>query len=181
MQEEQQIREDRIFKLEDAVLVLLLILSLAGIGITDFSTHDGYGYWLIMVLVFGLSAIVIAWSKSKRDALFDFTTIAKEQFMHWFTSLCVVGGVFLLEQSGRFDEGSASLVILLVLSLSTILDGIRVGLRLSLVGLFLGVSSIIMAYLENFMWLEILIAVAIAVITIFWEIWMRRRAQNARD
>lgn len=181
MQEEPLIREDHVFKLEDAVLILLLILSLVGIGITDFSSHDGYGYWLIMVLVFALCAIVIAWSKSKRDEFFDFTTIVKEQFMHWFTSLCVVGGVFLLEQSGRFDEGSASLVILLILSLSSILDGIRVGLRFSLVGLFLGVSSIIMAYLENFMWLEILFAIAIAVITILWEMWMIRRAKNARS
>ena len=178
MQEEQFISEKRKFQIEEAILILLLILSLAGIGITDFSPDDGYGYWLLMVLVFGLFAILIAWLQSKQHDVVDFAEILKEQFMHWSTSLLVVGGAFLLQKSGQLNKISASLVILLILSLATILDGIRIGWRFSLVGLFLGISAVVVAYYENFMWIEILIAITIVAATISWEIWMNKRAQH---
>ncbi len=178
MQDEQFISEKRKFQIEEAILILLLLLSLIGIGITDFSPDDGYAYWLILVVVFGLFAILIAWLQSKQQDVSDFATILKEQFMHWSTSLIIVGGAFLLQQSGRLDEISASLVILLILSLATILDGIRIGWRFSLVGLYLGISSIVVAYLENFMWLEILIAIAIVAMTIMWEIWLNKRSKD---
>lgn len=175
MQQEQFISEKRKFQIEEAILILLLILSLLGIGITDFSPDDGYGYWLLMVIVFGLFAILIAWLQSKQHDVDNFTQILKEQFMHWSTSLLIVGGAFLLQKSGQLDEISASLVILLILSLATILDGIRIGWRFSLVGLFLGISAIVVAYFENFMLIDALIAIAIIALTIMWEIWITKR------
>lgn len=178
MHEEQFISEKRKFQIEEAILILLLILSLVGIGITDYSPDDGYGYWLMMVMVFGMFAILIAWLQSKKHDMIDFTVILKEQFMHWSTSLLIVGGAFLLQKSGQLNQISASLVILLMLSLATMLDGIRIGWHFSLVGLFLGVSAIVIAYFENFMWINIFIAITIITITIFWEIWLNKRETN---
>ncbi len=179
MQENQLINEKRKFQIEEAILILLLVLSLVGNGITDFSPNDGYTYWLIMVVVFGLFAILIAWLQSKKHDMFDFTAILKEQFMHWSASLLIVGGTFLLHKSGQLTEISASLVILLILSLATILDGIRIGWRFSLVGLFLGISAIVIAYSKNFMWLNAFIAIAIVASTILWEVWLNKR--NKKD
>ncbi len=181
MQEERFISEKRKFQIEEAILILLLILSILGIGITDYSPDDGYGYWLIMVVVFGLFAVLIAWLQSKKHDVLDFTHIVKEQFLHWFTSLVVVGGAFLLQKSGQLNEISASLVILLILSLATMLDGIRIGWRFSLVGLYLGPSAVVVAYFENFMWVEIVIAIAIVAMTIIWEIWINKYAVNEPD
>ncbi len=181
MQEERFISEKRKFQIEEAILILLLILSILGIGITDYSPDDGYGYWLIMVVVFGLFAVLIAWLQSKKHDVLDFTHIVKEQFLHWFTSLVVVGGAFLLQKSGQLNEISASLVILLILSLATMLDGIRIGWRFSLVGLYLGSSAVVVAYFENFMWVEIVIAIAIVAMTIIWEIWINKYAVNEPD
>ncbi|WP_031433966.1 hypothetical protein [Methylomarinum vadi] len=181
MQEQQFINEKRKFQIEEAVLILLLLLSLIGIGVTDFSPDDGYAYWLIMVVVFGLFAILIAWLQSKQQDVSYFAKILKEQFMHWSASLLIVSGAFLLQQSGRLNETNASLVILLILSLATILDGIRIGWRFSLVGLYLGISSVVVAYIENFMWLEALIAIAIVTLTIIWEIRLNKRIKDEED
>ncbi len=179
MQENQLINDQRKFQIEEAILILLLILSLVGNGITDFSPDDGYTYWLIMVVVFGLFAILIAWLQSKKHDVVDFTAILKEQFMHWSASLLIVGGTFLLQKSGQLSEVSASLVILLILSLATILDGIRIGWHFSLVGLFLGISAIVIAYSESFMWINALIAIVIVAATISWEAWItKRNSQN---
>lgn len=171
------INAKRRFHIEEAILVLLLILSLVGIGITDFSPADGFGYWLIMVLVFAFFSIMIGWLQSKHRAE-DFKIILREQSIHWFMSLLVVGGAFLVQAFGPIGPEDAGLVILLILSLATMLDGLRVGWRFSLVGLFLGVSAVIAAYTEHFLWIEILIAVAIVSGTILWEIWMEKKAQS---
>lgn len=176
MPEDTIITAKRKFHIEEAILILLLILSLVGIGITDYSPADGYGYWIIMVLVFALFAILIAWLQSKHRTS-DFKKILREQSLHWATSLLVVGGAFLIQKSGRLAPENAGLVILLILSLSTILDGLRVGWRFSLVGLFMGVSAVIAAYTEHFLWIELLIALVIVAATILWEILLEKRAQ----
>jgi hypothetical protein len=175
MQDDQSVDRRRRFQLEEGVFILLLILSLLGISITHFSPEDGYGYWLMMVLVFGILAIVITWLKSKKSET-DFAAIVKEQTLHWSSSLIVVGGAFLLQKSGRLDETGASLVVLLILALATILDGIRIGWQFSLIGFFLGACAIIIAYIEQFMVAAISLAIVIIICTIFWEIRIHKRA-----
>jgi hypothetical protein len=175
MSEDALITAKSRFQIEEAILILLLILSLVGIGITDYSPADGYGYWLIMVFVFAVFAILIGWLQSKHRAD-DFKLILREQSIHWASSFLVVGGVFLIHQPGRIGEDDAGLVILLILSLSTILDGLRVGWRFSLVGLFLWTSAIIAAYTQHFLWIELLIAIFIVLGTILWENWLEKRS-----
>lgn len=175
MQDDPYIAHRRRFQLEEAILVILLGLSLAGIGITHFSPDDGYGYWLFIVVVFAVLAVLITWLKSKKTDL-DFAAVIKEQLLHWFTTLLVVGAAFLLQQSGRLDESSASLVVLLILALATILDGIRIGWQMSLVGFFLAICAVLIAYLEQFMLAAGFLAVLIIVLTIAWEVWTHKRA-----
>lgn len=175
MSEDTLITAKSRFQIEEAILILLLILSLVGIGITDYSPADGYGYWLIMVIIFAIFAILIGWLQSKHRAD-DFKLILREQSIHWATSFLAVGGVFLIHQPGRIGEDDAGLIILLILSLATMLDGLRVGWRFSLVGLFLWASAIIAAYTQHFLWIEMLIAILIVLGTIFWEFWLEKRA-----
>ncbi len=155
-------------KLEDAILIFLLILSLAGIAITDYSPNDGYGYWLIMVFVFAFFAILTAWIQSKHTNR-EFASIVKHQSMHWSTTLLAVGGGFMLQKSGHLSPDAACFVILLLLSLASMLDGLRIGWRFSLVGLFLGSSSVIGAFYNPHMWIDAIIAIVIVVASLFGE------------
>ena len=165
------------FGLEESILILLLVLSLIGIGITDFSPDDGYWYWIIMIFVFALSSMLMGWLQSKKKSG-DFNRLLYEQSIHWGCSLLVVFGAFSILHAGKLTSETTGLVILLILSLSTCLDGLRVGWRFSLTGLFLGFSVIIAAYLENFMWLELVLAVVIVAATIAWEIWTHKKSQT---
>ncbi|MGR9052154.1 MAG: hypothetical protein ACU84J_05855, partial [Gammaproteobacteria bacterium] len=100
MSEDALITERRRFQIEEALLVLLLILSLTGVGITEYGAADGYGYWLIMVFVFALSALFIAWLQSKHRSS-DLKAILRDQSLHWGTSMLIVGAAFLIQHSGR--------------------------------------------------------------------------------
>ena len=175
MSDDIEIEAKKRFQIEEAILILLLILSLVGIGITDFSPADGYGYWLIMVVIFAVFAIIIGWTQSKHRPE-DFKIILREQSIHWGTSVWVVIGVFFIHQLGKISDDDVGLVILLILSLATMLDGLRVGWRFSLVGLFLWSSAIIAAYTQHFLWIEVMIAFLIVLGTILWEYWQEKRA-----
>jgi hypothetical protein len=177
MQEDQFISEKRKFQVEEGILIFLLILSLTGVAITDFSPDDGYGYWIIMVFVFAVFAILIAWLQSKHKEG-EFKVIVTDQSLHWATSLLVVGGAFLLQKSGHLTPQSAGLVILLILSLATMLDGLRIGWRFSLVGLFLGSSSIIGAFYKSSIWIDLVFAIVIVISTFLWEFWKNKQAKT---
>jgi hypothetical protein len=176
MLEKTEMTAKRRFYVEEAILILLLTLTLVGVWITDYSPVDGYGYWMIMVFVFALLAMTIAWQQS-RHRMTDFKKILREQSLHWFTSLLVVEGVFSLQKSEHLTQEDAGLVIMMILAQSTILDGLRVGWRFSLVGIFLGLSAIIAANTHHFFWIELIIAILIVAVTILIEVWQERRAQ----
>ena len=89
MLKEKETNTKRHFYIEEVILILLLVLSLLGTRTTDYSPVDGYGYWIIMVFVFALLAITIAWLQSKHR-ITDFKKILYEQSLHWLTSLLVV-------------------------------------------------------------------------------------------
>ena len=176
MLEKTEMTAKRRFYVEEAILILLLTLTLVGVWITDYSPVDGYGYWMIMVFVFALLAMTMAWQQS-RHRMTDFKKILREQSLHWFTSLLVVEGVFSLQKSEHLTQEDAGLVIMMILAQSTILDGLRVGWRFSLVGIFLGISAIIAANTHHFFWIELIIAIFIVAVTILIEVWQERRAQ----
>ena len=163
------------FYLEDTILILLLIVSLTGVWITDHSPVDGYGYWMAMVFVFALSAITISWLQTTIRAG-GLKKILREQCLHWLTSLLIMEGIYTLFASGHLSSSDAGLVIMLLLSQSTILDGLRIGWRFSLVGVFLGISAMIAVNTPHFFWIGLAIALFILLGTIAGEIWLSKRA-----
>lgn len=177
MTEENLLTEKRRFQIEDAVLILLLVLSLVGIAITDYTPDDGFGYWLIMVVVFAIFAMFIAWLQSPHRGS-DFKQILYDQSLHWGASLLIVGAAFLIQNSGRIDPSSAGILISLVLALSTILDGIRVGWRFSLVGFYLGISAVMASFFQHSIWIELLIALTIIAITVIWEVLQSKKYES---
>jgi hypothetical protein len=169
---EKLLAPERRFGLEEAIFITLVVLSLAGIVVTDFSAHDGYGYWLLMVFVFGALSILVSWLQAK-SAEYHFSDNAKEQLMHWLHTLLIVGAAFLLNKSGQLTDISASLVILLILALSTMLDGFRVGWQFSLLGFFLAACAIIIAYVERFIWACTGLGVLVVGASFLWTYWIR--------
>lgn len=156
-------------QIEAIILIILLILSLTGIFINDFSPADGFGYWVMMVFVFAFFAIILGWLQSKQRSE-DFMIVLREQALHWFFSLLVVGGASIVLK----PENNSGLIILLILSLATALDGLRVGWRFSVVGIFLGVSAVIPIYTQHFFWVELVIVATIITLTIIRSFWLRR-------
>lgn len=174
---EQTSKDHRHFGLEEAVFILLIVLSLVGIAVTDFSQHDGYTYWAIMVLAFGGLAIFVSWLQAKTSEN-DFGKIVKEQGKHWLHTLVVVAAATLVIKNGQFSELNANLMILLILAMATMLDGMRIGWQFSLVGFFLAACAIIVAYVERFILACVGLGFFVVVGTLFWGYWINRHAER---
>lgn len=159
-------RESRI---EQAVLILLILLSLIGVGVTDFSPTDGYWYWIFMIVIFGLISIALAFFESKKMSGSVVKEVLAVQAIHWFGSMLTVFGVFLLLQAERLNSENSGLVILLILALATFIDGIHLGWRFSVAGLFLGATAVIAAFVDDFMWIVLILAIVIILLTLYWE------------
>ena len=176
IQDEQSSPHRRHFSIEETVFILMVILSLLGIVITDFSRSDGFGYWMIMVVVFGALAIFVSWLQAKTSDN-DFGEIVKEQGRHWLHTLIVVGAASLVIKS----EISASLVILLILALATMLDGIRTGWQFTLVGFFLATCAIIVANVEHFILACFGLAVLVVIGTFVWGFRLNRQSAEQEN
>lgn len=158
-------------QIEAVILILLLMLSLGGIFINDYAPSDGFGYWVMMVFVFAFFSIILGWLQSQsRPFGEDFVTVLREQALHWLFSLLVVGGASIVLK----PENNSGLIILLILSLAVVLDGLRVGWRFSVVGIFLGISAVIPTYTQHFFWVELVIVATLITLTIVWSFWLRR-------
>lgn len=163
---------------EETILIILILLSLAGIAITDFSPPDAFMYWMAMIFVFGIAAMIAGWHHARvKHYLYAEGNMAKTLFkvqsLHWLGSLAAVFCVFAFAEEGRMSLETASLMILLILALATFLDGVRIGWRFSLAGMYLALTSLIANYVEDFMIWLFALAIAIIVLTLLWE---KRRA-----
>jgi len=71
--------------------------------------------------------------------------------------------------TGRITPEQTGLIVLLILALTTYLDGIRISWRFSFVGIFLAVVAICAAYIEEYVWQILSVALAVIALSYYWE------------
>ncbi len=152
---------------EKIALAVAFILSILGVGITDYAPLQSHRYWGVMTLVLALSGLAIGWSRAHCLGLPILKTLGK-QLIHWTATGVAVAGIFLLLNAGRLNYESTGLVLLVVLGLATFLDGYRLNWHFSLVGLLIFISAITAAYIEEYLWILLIIVIGI-IVTIFFR------------
>jgi hypothetical protein len=150
----------KLFGFYEIISIILIILSLIGIGITDYSPASSHIYWLVMVPVFAAACLIIEWEHMRGKGQ-QWLSILRTQIMLWVGLLLAVQMVYLLLHAGRLDYENTGLIILLLLALTTFSVGVNLDWRLMVVGIYLGLVVIGAAYLETFFWLFFLIAIAV--------------------
>jgi uncharacterized membrane protein HdeD (DUF308 family) len=170
----------RLFGIYEIILIVLILLSIIGIGITDFSPADSHRYWFAMVPVFAGACLILEWSRARGKGQ-KWTTIVRAQLLLWLGLLLAVRLAYLLLHTGRLDNENIGLVILLLLALTTFFAGIHLGWRLFIVGIFLGVALLGVAYLEEFVWIFLIIAIVVVAIFLLWKYYAGARMGKKQD
>ena len=83
--------------------------------------------------------------------------------------MITVSGVYLLLYTGRLNYESTGLIIELILGFSLFLDGRNLGWRYSLLGILVGGTAIVAAYVEEYIWVILLVSLCLWGITYYWE------------
>ncbi len=156
------------FHIESVSLIVTLILSMLGIGVTDYSPMQSYYYWGAMLLILAVAGIAIGWVRA------DFLNrpmreILVIQIVHWCATAVAVLSILLLLKAGRLNYEGTGLVLLVLMGLATFLDGCRVSYYFSLIGVLMIVTAITAAFIEQYLWVLIILGLGIAMAIFFWE------------
>ncbi len=151
----------RIF-ISEAILSLLLILCFIGIAYTDVVGAGSMNFWLWMIPVFAIAAIILEWSKYIKGEIDGFNFI-RQQILHWTAVFIAVKVIFILLQLGRLPNNATAYVLMIIMSLSTFIVGIYTGWRFLVLGIFIALATIVAAYLETYIWVLIPVVVFIVI------------------
>jgi hypothetical protein len=157
-----------LFRVEnfEIIFVALTGLSLIGVGITDFSPAHSYWYWFAMAPIFAAASLVSEWARARGTGQ-RAVRILRTQLLTWLGLLVAIHIVFFLLHAGRMNYENTGLVILLLLALTTFNAGIHLGYHWCLLGAFLGLTLLLVAYLEEYVWVVVFLVVLAAVATLF--------------
>jgi hypothetical protein len=159
-------------RLEEIILVLLVLLSGIGVIVNDYAEPPtAFRLWLWMTPLFGVVSTVAAWSRAQRRGE-PVGAIVPTQVVHWLGVVGAVLLIYVLQAYGRMTSEAAGSAVLVVLALATFLAGVYTDWRLSVLGIVLGITVVGVAYVER----VALVIVPILLIAIIGLVVYMRRA-----
>lgn len=144
------------------ILVGLLFFSIVGVGITDASVTMSHWYWTAMVPVFFGACLFLEWQVTKKKNVSPRSVIIK-QAQHWLGLLAAIYLTFFLRKIGSLNNETTGLILLLIIALTTYLAGVTMGWMFRLLGIFLGLSLFLVAYVENYIWIIIMLSLMVLI------------------
>ncbi len=140
------------------VFIALIALSVAGIGVMDFSEKFALWYWLSMAPIFAGASLTLAWNTAhEKDA-----TAGKHiqrQLLHWLVLVVALLLVFLMQRYGNLLPASAGLVALLLLAVTCLLAGVHFEWRMAVLGSILTLTFVAGVFVESFFWILLVPAI----------------------
>ncbi|HMQ91632.1 MAG TPA: hypothetical protein PKA33_04800 [Amaricoccus sp.] len=158
--------------LEALAALVLLALAFAGIAASDVSAAGTQSYWTLITLIFALASFAVDWQHSGPD--FRGSRSAVRLGLHWAGVFAAVQIVYFFIASGRLANADTGLVNGLILALGTFLCGVHVSWRLMVLGLALGLATGAVAYVEQYLWVLLGLAL-LAVVALLLGTRLTRR------
>ncbi|MEA3413741.1 MAG: hypothetical protein U9R74_19750 [Pseudomonadota bacterium] len=160
--------------IEKVLFGLMIVAAIAGIAISDFSSHYGVWYWTAMVPFFGLVNLYTTATQRYLDGK-KIPGFLWKPVLHWLTLLLAVMLVHVLLQAGRIDFEVAGLVALMSVAITTCLAGVHSDWRFGVVGIVLGLAVAAAAFLEEYFLILLFPSLVAGGAVLFWK---RHRASD---
>ncbi|MCB1181943.1 hypothetical protein KDM41_00765 [bacterium] len=142
--------------------IFLVVLSLGGVAIMDYSVKWGLWYWLAMALVSGGVSIGLAW-KSAAEAGESAGGHLRRQVFHWLSLVAGILLVFFLRRAETLTPTTSGLVALLLLAMATTLAGVHFRPRLAVLGGIQAATFIAAVLTEEFFWVLLILILVVIV------------------
>ncbi|MGH8563149.1 MAG: hypothetical protein ACREXW_03325 [Gammaproteobacteria bacterium] len=141
-------------------------LAFIGVAITYVNKDVSYVYWVTIIPVFGILSFVAQWSRNWGTEV-KWSRLFLTELLHWGALLLAVSLIYTLLSAGHIPRATTGMVTLLLFALVTFLYGVHLDRRFLGVGIFLGLSYVVMSYLTQYIWLLLLIAALVVSVAVF--------------
>jgi hypothetical protein len=142
--------------------LFLVVLSLGGVAIMDYSVRYGLWYWVAMAIVSGGVSIGLAW-KSAAEAGQSAGGHLGRQVFHWLTLVAGLLLVFFLQAAEALSPSTSGLMALLLLALATTLAGVHFRPRLAVLGGIQAATFVAAVLTEEFFWVLLILILVVVV------------------
>jgi hypothetical protein len=148
--------------IEASVGLLLLVLAFFAVASSDVSATVTYKYWTALVLLFGVIAFI-------SDRLYTDHAVTNVKsgltiVLHWLGVFLAMEMVYYFVLSGRIANADTGLTNALILALGAFLFGVHGNWRFVVIGLSLAATTWIVAFVEEYMWVLLVVAAATLLI-----------------
>ncbi len=136
------------FWLRELPYLVVLALTLIGIGMTTVTRAPPLGYWEFMALVLCVTVIATAWAGTAgRNARFR---LVITQALHWTSFLIAMNMTLLPSVQRLLNPEATGIAVLLLLALGAVTAGINIlSWQIAFIGVVLAVSVPLKAWLQQ--------------------------------
>ena len=157
--------------------LLILALTLVGVGYTSISRRPLVVYWEVLAVITGVLCIVSGWPHANtRDSRIR---LIWTQVLHWAAFLATMNLLLYTDVAQMLSADSTGLAILLILALGTFVAGVHtLSWQTGVLGVVEALAVPAIAWIEESALLLVIAAFAFIVLAaIFW--WFGRRRGSA--
>lgn len=136
-------------------IIALSLLGLCGVGlvVTPIWKQPSFGFWLWMILAFGIGSILLYSIDSREAKLHLHLSVILQQVLHWLGTLGAVYLVFNFVGKGFLSAEDAGPAATILLALSTYLAGLAFDRILIVVGVVIALMALLAGWLEQYLFL----------------------------
>ncbi len=166
------------FWLKELPYLVVLALTLLGVGYISMTRQPLVGYWEFMAVVIGAVCVAIGWPHAHDSAAR--WRLVWTQALHWGAFLVAMNLVLLPSVQSIANTDTTSLTILLLLALGTFIAGVHIeSWRMGINGVIMALGVPAIAWLDQSALFVALIVVAVVGVTgtFFW--WRHRLRADA--
>jgi hypothetical protein len=146
-----------------------LVLYVAAFGLVAMTAHDAANtsfYWQMFIPLVALVSILGGWRWSGASGDPRWMYLAR-QVLHWGALIIVIKLLYAHDVQDFLNDEQDSFVIIYLVGLAAVLSGIYLDWKMSLFGIFLLLSAVGMAWLDdNAMLLMVVGIVAVAAVAV---------------
>lgn len=147
------------------ISLILLIFSIVGIFVTEFSPAMAWYYWMVMVPLFAALSVWLNWYVSKHHEISS--SLVWREILHWIGLLFAVYIVSAAVHNGFLSYLNGGLVVLVLLALTLFLAGVHFDWVFMSIGFVLGLLGLMAVYFIKYVAIIVLpVAILIGLILI---------------
>ena len=140
----------------------LFFCIFGGVVVTELMPQFSNYYWYGLCVLFSL---VYAFSGTKQSSHNKVT----HHLLHWLGAGIAILIVFMFQYQKLISANQAALFNIVIVGMAAFTDGIRIGFKFSLVGIYLFWLALVLSLIEEYLWLFIGLSVLIVAVQWFWS------------